>query len=148
MTTDLSVAAAGLPTFTNEQIDTLIDYMEASGRARAHEQGANFNETDFLCGCISTLLALGHADKIPAIWIFDTLGGRSPLGLAQLDQTVYAVYDPRAHKAITAYRSRGVADEHVGYLSDHGNDDVYVDSLPVRHELHPVIVKAMEAEQL
>ena len=147
---NLDQPVEGLPTFTDEQIKALVDYMEAAGKSRGRAQGADFSEADYLAGCMTTLFALGKQDKIPAGWIFTIMAGRSPLGLPDLDKNVWVVYDPtprRDAERVTLYRDKSTASEHVDFLADQGNDRVLLLCLPARHELPPAILKALDAEE-
>jgi hypothetical protein len=77
-----------LPEFSDEQITALVDCMTAAGKARAHAQGADFSEFDYLSGCMATLVAVGRQDRIPVAWIFDAFADRSPLDLPSPSQEV------------------------------------------------------------
>ena len=73
--------STALPEFSDEQITALVDYMTAAGKARAHAQGADFSEFDYLSGCMATLVAVGREDRIPVTWLFEAFPGYSPLDL-------------------------------------------------------------------
>ena len=134
-----------LPEFTDEQVELLVHYMIAVAKSRAGAQGADFNEVDFLMGCTTTLFAIGKQNKIPAGWIFGPMGGRSALGLPTLDREVYVVHLESSREPVALYEHRGPAEEHLHYLTEHGDDSAVMYRLPVRHALHPKIMMALDA---
>ena len=149
--TDLNLndPVPGLPTFTDEQIKALTDYLVAAGKSRGREQRADFSEADYLAGCMATLFALGRQDKIPAGWIFEIMAGGSPLGLPDLDKDVWVVYDPfprKEQERVTLYTNKATASEHVDFLYEHEHDSALLLCLPARHALHPTVLKALDDE--
>lgn len=56
-------------------VDKYLKFVYEHGVARKKAQG-KLDETDYICGAMAIFFVLKMADKIPADWIFGTLGGR------------------------------------------------------------------------
>jgi hypothetical protein len=122
------------PLFSESQVDALVEFIVAHGRARAQAQGSNFSETDYLAGAMAWFFALKMNSKIPARWIFDTFSGRSPLDVEVPDAQVYVVITGR-RQATAVYRDRHLAQEHVDQLWREGDDNAFVAQEYVRTQV-------------
>jgi hypothetical protein len=137
-----------MPEFSAEQVDALVDYMEAHGRERGRQQGANFNEVDYLVGCMTAMFALGKQGSMPAGWMFGPLANISPLGLPTLDREVFVVHDPRDRQGkVTVYERQDLASDHAEWLEEQGRSTATWFRAKVRHELRPDIEQAMLAAE-
>jgi hypothetical protein len=132
------------PSFSDEQIHAMCEFVETHGRARARQQGSDFNETDFLAGAMSVLFALRLQGKMRAGWIFSTFAGRSPLGITVPDRQVYVVMAGKLRQPVAIYANRHVAQEHVEHLWRIGDDVAFVATEPARTALSEKTAAAIE----
>ena len=132
------------PLFSDSMIHAISEFVETHGRARAKQQGSDFNEIDYLAGAMAVLFALRLQNQMRAGWIFSTFAGRSPLGIEVPDRQVYVVMTGKLRQPVAVYADRHVAQEHVEHLWRMGDDVAFVATETARSKLLPKTAEAIE----
>ena len=132
------------PLFSDAQIDAIVDFITAHGRARARAQGSLFNEVDFLAGAMTWFFALKMNGKIPAVWVFAPMRDESALDVTVPDGHVYVVMAGKLRQPQAIYKNRREAQEHVEQLWREGDEDAHIAGELVRQAVVPRVQERID----